>query len=133
MERLTPFNPYAAPDLQSFQDPADSLAADATLAARLLLRAWLKRRIEVLLPTGPMIVEYSGRSPSDAVWVDGRLAASRYAWWWFVPHFDFRLGNLPATIDVEVAWNLRIRRFELRVDGRLIYAEPTPPAEELPA
>ncbi len=115
-------NPYAAPSIAAFFDRGET-STDLPFVVRAVEPALLRRRLLLARNGREWLLEYSGRGLRDTVRVNGQPVVRRVAWVWFVPRFSFALDDLPATIEVEISPLLAVRRFELRVDGRLIYLE----------
>jgi len=93
--------------------------------ARIAGGSWLRRTVEVVLPEGIFFVEYSGRGVFDAVWVRPGTAVRKLGVTWFVPYFDFDVGGHPANVEVHVWPWLALRSFVLRLDGKILYTEPS--------
>ena len=92
--------------------------------AKLSRKRWLFREWEVSLPTGVFRITYSGHgSGFESVWVDGVIAVKTRSIFWYVPRFDFRIGGLPATVEVRVWPWLTLRAIRLRVGDEVCYAE----------
>ena len=65
------------------------------MLAKLVRRGWLHRGIELTLPDGRHVVEYDGRGAGyEQVSVDGGVIRLT-GWIWFVPRFEFKLGDDP--------------------------------------
>jgi hypothetical protein len=80
--------------------------------------------LEVHTDEGWFVVEYNGRGFGyESVWVNGRCAARETSALWFVPRFVFRLGFLPAAVEVRVWPWLTIRSFHLVVGDAVLYSE----------
>jgi hypothetical protein len=92
-------------------------------AARLVRRGWLYRALEVDLRGFTHRVIYDGRGFGyEQVVFDG-VVIRGYPRLWFIPRFEFRLGGLPASVEVRVWPWLGIRSLELRLQGVQVYAE----------
>lgn len=90
----------------------------------LLSKGMLSRRIEAVTPEGRFVVEYQGGGMGfEQVLVDGVVAARTRSTRWFVPWFDFRVGSLPALIEVQVWPWLSIKSLKLTVGGATLYSE----------
>nr|CAA9282853.1 hypothetical protein AVDCRST_MAG63-4078 [uncultured Armatimonadetes bacterium] len=86
---------------------------------KLLYRSW-----EVVTSEGWFQVEYDGRTCGyESVLVQGEVAVSTPSLLWFVPRFEFRVGSLPASLDVRVWPWLALRSARLTIDGRVAYSE----------
>ena len=91
--------------------------------ATLIKRAWLLREWQVRTPGGVFLVLYSGRGLGfESVSVNG-VIAQRRTHIWFVPRFEFRLGILPATVDIRVRPWLRLHAARLVVGGTVLHSE----------
>jgi hypothetical protein len=100
-------------------------ASQASRSARLVRSGWLRRTIEFTLPDGPHVLEYSGRGVWDWISVDG-VVIRTFPWFWFVPRFDFRVGQWegrPGVVEVRFWPWLCLRSVVVRVDDRVVYAE----------
>ena len=94
------------------------------MSCRLTKRAFLYRSWEVVTSEGWFKVEYDGRgSGYESVLVQGEVAVKVPSLLWFAPRFEFRVGSLPASLDVRVWPWLALRSVRLTVDGRVAYAE----------
>lgn len=94
------------------------------VAATLRRKKWLLREWDVVTPAGTFIVTYSGRGQCyESVVVDGAIVARTRSSMWFVPRFDFRLGPLPASIEVRVWPWLVLRAIRLRIAEEVCYSE----------
>lgn len=118
-------NPYQPPSLDASKKKTchpDSLKLPP-YSARLIEARFLRRWVDLSLPEGVFCVEWNGRSPADRIEVDGRLATYGISWFWFVPHFEFTIGEHRGVLDVQIGWRLNVKRFSLSIDGRLVYEE----------
>ena len=86
----------------------------------------LYRRIQVEAPVAATI-EYVGYGLRDRILVNGRLVCWRLPIMGLSDEFEFSISTneepLPGRIIVEVSKFLRIRRFELQIDGQTVYVE----------
>lgn len=128
--RTPPSNPYAPPTLASYVAVANTDASPPTTAldfsVESVQKSWLYRRLVVMLPEGAITIEYDARMPNDRVTVNGQLAVSLMSVVWFIPKFAFLIGPRPATIDVRIDWLLRVKFFELKIEGHSVYVEKRP-------
>ena len=86
--------------------------------------SWLRRVMKVATPEDFWSVEYNGRGIGyESVLVNRKTVLKQHSIFWFVPGFDFFLGERVARIDVKVSLSLAIDTFKLWVDGELIYIE----------
>jgi hypothetical protein len=113
-------NPYRSPTADCAVTPAEHVGT-------LIDRALLYRKVKLPSPIDATI-EYYGRGLGyESILIDGRLAIRKTSWLWFVPHFDFvvatKSGDLAGSIDVRVAPWLMISRFQITIEGKVVYAE----------
>jgi hypothetical protein len=95
------------------------------MSARLIRRGWLIRGIEISMSDGVHFVEYNGWGFGyEKVAVDGTVIRKR-SWYWFVPHFEFKVGGYPSSVEVRVWPWCSLRSLVLRVGGQVVYAEGT--------
>ena len=94
------------------------------MIANLMEKKWLWRTFHVVTGEGVFEVVYNGKGTGfEEIRVNGEIARRTVSWWWYVPKFDFVLGNSKARVKVKVSPLLQIRSFDLSVDGRLVYSE----------
>jgi hypothetical protein len=94
------------------------------MACTLTRNSWLYRSWEVVTSEGWFQVEYDGRGMGfECVRVQGEAVVSTRSRWWFVPRFDFRVGSLPAFLEVRVWPWLSLRSVRLNIDGHTVYDE----------
>ena len=87
-------------------------------------RSWLFREWSVVTLSGEHTVSYDGRGCGyECVRVDGEIVAKTISWLWFVPKFEFKIGDLPARIDVRVWPWLALKAIRLHIAGEAGYAE----------
>lgn len=92
--------------------------------ARTVGRSWLRRSFEVVTPKAVFVVDYHGRGVGwEGVAVDGRFVSGGRSVPWFIPRFEFALGESSGRIEVRVWPWLALRSFALFVDGELLYQE----------
>ena len=87
---------------------------------------WLFREFRVIIEPDVLSYQviYNGRGKGcEYVYVNGEKAAGGRSWLWFVPSFEFHLGNLPAALYVRVWPWLAVRSLKLVVDGQALYEE----------
>jgi hypothetical protein len=102
---------------------ANRTEKNPAISTKLIRRGWLKRTIIVTLPDGHHIVEYDGTGLGyEQVWVDGDVIRKR-SLVWFVPRFDFKLGDWHSVIEVRVWPWLLLRSLVLLVGDQVIYSE----------
>jgi hypothetical protein len=67
--------------------------SQAERSARLAQSGWLRRTIEFTLSDGPHLLEYSAwEGVGEQISIDG-VVIRKYCWYWYVPRFDFRVGE----------------------------------------
>ena len=127
-------NPYAPPQAESAEWPIlpPERWGDLHLAAMLVTQRPMER---VLRLTGSIDAElyYDARTIGEQVYVNGRLAGRSSVWYWSLvaPTIDFAVDGdqfrVPAQVAVGVGFSwtslVAIRRFQLWVAGRNVYAE----------
>ncbi len=93
-------------------------------AATLIEKKWLYRRFEVLTPQGVNEVIYDGRGIGyESVLVEGQPILSKASFYWYIPEFNFNVGEYSGKISVRVwAW-LSIKSLSLQVDNQTLYSE----------
>jgi hypothetical protein len=86
--------------------------------------SWLCRTLRVDIADAHFVVRYNGRTIGyETVWVNGERAKVTPSWLWFVPLFQFRIGSLPARVEVHVWPWLAFRSFHLIVEDEVLYGE----------
>ncbi len=115
-------NPYAAPSVASFLESGES-SPDKPFFVLAAERSLLRRRLVLARNGREWLLEYSGRGLRDTVRINGEPVVRKMAWVWLVPHFEFTLDGLSATIEVRINWLLAVRHFELRVNGQRVYVD----------
>jgi hypothetical protein len=94
------------------------------MIAKLRKQGWLYREWTVSVPSGEHTVSYDGRRYGfEFVSVDGEIAAKTLSWIWFVPKFEFKIGDLPARVDVRVWPWFTLRAIRLHIAGEVYYSE----------
>jgi hypothetical protein len=92
--------------------------------ANLIGKKRLTRSLSVITTEGVFDVVYDGNGLGyEQVLVNGETAQKTISVWWYVPRFEFALGNKKAVVQVGVSPLLKIRRFSLSVEGETVYAE----------
>ena len=88
---------------------------------------WLVRRFEVRTPARTYRVTYDGWGMGyESVLIDGVTVARKTDLLWFVPRFEFHVGDLPAVLHVRFwPWSA-FRAVRLELDGRVAYVEGRP-------
>jgi len=91
--------------------------------AKLIAKRLLYRKFHVLSPNGSFEVVYNGGGMGyEEILVNGAIA-SRRSNLWFVPEFEFKIGNASAKITVSVWVWLRFRSFNFEIEGESVYSE----------
>jgi len=73
------------------------------VSARLCGKRWLYREFDVRTSRRHYNVVYYGRGWGyECVLVNGRVVDKKNSYFWYVPEFCFKIGNLPAIIKVRV-------------------------------
>ena len=94
------------------------------MTATLRQKKWLLREWEVATPSGAFVVRYSGRGQGyESVAVDGLVVVKSKSFAWFVPKFEFQLGECPASVEVRVWPWFVLRAIRLRVAEEVCYSE----------
>jgi hypothetical protein len=94
------------------------------MKAALRKKRWLFREWIVTTPVGEQTVCYSGRRYGyEFVQVNGEVAVKTRSWVWFVPKFEFKIGDTPARVDVRVWPWFTIRAIRLQVADEICYSE----------
>jgi hypothetical protein len=105
----------AAGELESYAGP---------LSARLIEKRWLYREFDVRTPRGGYNVIYYGRGWGyECVLVNDEVVDKKDSYFWHVPEFRFKIGDLPAVIKVRVWPWFALRSFTLEVGGKEVYYE----------
>src|SRR3954464_7035302 len=95
-----------------------------TMTATLRKKTWLLREWNVTTPAGDYRVSYSGRRYGyEFVQVNGKVAVKTRSWIWFVPSFQFKIADFPASVDVRVWPWFTLRAIRLRVGDEVCYTE----------
>ncbi len=92
--------------------------------ANLIGKSRLTRDLSVVTSEGVFDLKYDGRGMGyEEVLVDSKTAKRTISVWWYVPRFEFNIGNKNAVVKVGVSPLLKISRFNLEIDGKIIYSE----------
>jgi hypothetical protein len=91
--------------------------------AELIEKHWLYRKFQVLAPHGSFEVVYNGWGLGyEEILVNGEIAC-RAGSLWYVPEFEFKIGNADAKINVSIwAW-MQMRSFDFEIEGETVYSE----------
>ena len=109
------------PDLRSARSKEGSqLIAD--IPTILTNRTWLTRTWTVEIHGQNYEIFYNGRGPGfEEVRVDGRVACRTPSYIWYVPRFDFLVGNELSVLEVRVNALFRVRASKLTISGKVRY------------
>ena len=92
--------------------------------AELIEKRWLYRRFQVLSPNGTFDVVYNGGGIGyEEILVNWQIACRRQSYLWYVPEFEFKIGNANAKITVSIWIWLQIRSFNFEIEDESIYSE----------
>ncbi|MCY7376056.1 MAG: hypothetical protein LH472_08810 [Pyrinomonadaceae bacterium] len=87
-------------------------------------KKWLWRSFHVVTADGVFEVIYNGKGAGyEEVLVNGEVVCRLPSHLWYVPKFDFDIGNAPSQINVKVSPLLQIISFRLIVGEMEIYSE----------
>lgn len=118
-------NPYLSPALGGGQGPL-TYRPDQNPHAELLQRKFLYRKVRISSPIDAL-VEYSGFSLHDRIWVNQRLVFCRLPLIWLTDCFEFELetdrGVMPMQIRLRFRRFAQLKQFEILLDGQVIYDE----------
>ena len=108
--------------------PNDGLTSSrldlSAVSARLVVKLWLIRGFEVSMLNGVYEVAYYGRELGyECVLVNGNVVNKKDSYLWYVPEFQFHIGDLPAKIKIRVWPWFTIRSFTLEIAGKVVYQE----------
>jgi hypothetical protein len=59
----------------------------------------------------------------EEILVDGKTAKRTISIFWYVPRFEFIIGNQTAVVNVGVSPLLKIKKFDLEIEGETVYSE----------
>lgn len=94
------------------------------MIANLIEKKWLWRTLHVVTDEGIFEVVYNGKGVGfEEILVEGKTANRTTSWLWYVPKFNFNLGNSEAQIKVKVSPLLQISSFDLTIAGKTVYSE----------
>lgn len=97
------------------------------LSGKLVRRSWLCRVVAVSTPGGHFLVEYNGRGLGFERVIVRRASQvftlTKVSPRWFIPRFEFAVGDLPAVVEVRVWPWLTLRTLLLYVGGERVYCE----------
>ncbi|MDP6467225.1 MAG: hypothetical protein QF918_05780 [Pirellulaceae bacterium] len=114
-------NPYASP-----RHASGGFLRRPGFHVTLVSSKWLYRCLQVEAPI-EAVIEYRGRGIGELVTVNGVAMCRMMDLWWFARLFEFDLETdqapLPVQVRVRVNLLLRIRGFQLWMDGKMVYEE----------
>ena len=91
---------------------------------KLVSKGWVRRVLRVTIEGKEWLVDYNGHGMGfEEVRVNGESVVRTVSWLWFVPSFEFDLGNAKANIEVAVWPWFVLRKFKLTVNGNVEYQE----------
>lgn len=94
------------------------------MKAELIHKSWLKRKFHVIIKDVNYDVEYKGTGlGNEKVYVNGKEASGGTSWLWFIPRFEFKLGENAALITISVWPWLAIKEFRFELDKIVMYEE----------
>lgn len=94
------------------------------MIANLIEKKWLWRTFHVVTDEGVFEVVYNGKGMGfEEVLVEGVIARRTISWVWYVPEFEFVIGNVKSKIKVKVSPFLQISSFDLSINEKLVYSE----------
>ena len=74
--------------------------------------------------SGEHTVSYDGRRYGyEFVRVDGTIVVMTRSWFWFVPKFEFKIGDIPAKVDVRVWPWFALRAARLQIADEVCYSQ----------
>ena len=92
--------------------------------ANLIEKRRLFRKINVITQEGVFEVIYNGQGMGyEEIIVNNKIANRTHSYLWYVPEFEFLVGNLPAKVRVGVSVRMKIKQFSLTVSDENVYAE----------
>jgi hypothetical protein len=94
------------------------------MTATLRKKTWLFREWSVVTSAGEQTVSYDGRRYGyEFVRVNGSVVIKTRSWVWFIPKFEFQIGDIPARVDVRVWPWFALRAIRLQVADEICYSE----------
>lgn len=94
------------------------------MIANLIEKKWLWRTFHVVTDEGVFEVVYNGKGTGfEEVLVNGEIVNRTTSWLWYVPEFEFVIGNVKSKIKVKVSPLLQISSFDLSVNEKIVYSE----------
>jgi hypothetical protein len=92
--------------------------------ANLIDKRRLTRDLSVVTSEGVFDVKYNGNGMGyEEILVDGKTAKRTISIFWYVPRFEFNIGNQMAVVNVGVSPLLKIKKFDLEINGQTVYSE----------
>lgn len=138
LKRLKPFNraqingdsfviSYLLNAAEDRSKTGDGLASNQQLfsvSAKLCSKRWLIREFEVSTPSGVQKVTYYGQGLGyECVLVNGSVVDKKNSGLWYVPEFQFQIGDFPAKIKIRVWPWFAIKSFTFEVANKVVYQE----------
>ena len=139
LKRLKPFNraqiigdsfviSYLLNAAEDRSRTGDDLASNQpklfSVSAKLCSKRWLIREFEVSTPSGVQKVTYYGQGLGyECVLVNGSVVDKKNSGLWYVPEFQFHIGDFPAKIKVRVWPWFAIKSFTFEVANKVVYQE----------
>jgi hypothetical protein len=124
MRHHTPSNPYRSPAWDGLNRL--EYRPSEVPHAELLQRRFLYRKVRVSAPIDAL-VEYSGFSLHDRIWVNQQLVFCRLPLIWLTDSFEFELETDRGSILMQLRLHFhrfaQLKQFEILFDGNLIFQE----------
>ena len=122
-------NPYMTPRCTDGSEVLEFRATERP-RAELIARKFLYRKVRISAPIDA-IVEYSGFSLHDRIWVNHRLMVCRLPWIWLTDLFKFDVETDAGVMELQVRLGFhrfaQLKKFEIAVDGQVVYREHATP------
>jgi len=92
--------------------------------ANLIEQSRLVRKFNVITNEGLYEVIYNGTGMGyEEIIVNGEIACRTNSYLWYVPQFEFLIGNTSAKVEVSVSVWMKIQHFNLIIAGVSVYSE----------
>ena len=118
-------NPYMAPRGTDGSEVIEFRATERP-HAELIERKFLYRKVRITSPIDA-ILEYSGFSLHDRIWVNHRLMVCRLPWIWLTDLFKFDVQTDVGLMELQVRLGFhrfaQLKEFEIAVGGQIVYRE----------
>lgn len=125
VNRLKMTNPYMTPRCTDGTEVIEFRATERP-HAELIERKFLYRKVRITSPIDA-ILEYSGFSLHDRIWVNHRLMVCRLPWIWLTDLFKFDVQTDAGLMELQVRLGFhrfaQLKEFEIAVDGQVVYRE----------